>query len=239
VGLVCDDVESTRVELERKGVAFLTSGTADVAGLRTTWFHDPWGTVFILVEKRIDYRPYWGQHGIGASTGPDEFGAEATPARRIGVARVGRSAEPTPRSTRREAPSTMKPGSRGEAHTAVVEHYLERLVAHDWPAVSECLVDDVVRVGPFGDTFTGRESYVSFLSGLMPSLPGYAMRVDRVVSAGTVGDSGDGHKGATVLVELTETVEMDGAPVDTAEALVFDVDGDFQIAHIAIYIQRT
>jgi hypothetical protein len=35
---------------------------ADVAGLRTTWFHDPWGTVFILIEKRHQDRPYWGQH---------------------------------------------------------------------------------------------------------------------------------------------------------------------------------
>ena len=63
VGLVCDDVESTRKELELRGVAFLTAGIADVAGLRTTWFHDPWGTVFILVQKRHHDRPYWKQHG--------------------------------------------------------------------------------------------------------------------------------------------------------------------------------
>jgi catechol 2,3-dioxygenase-like lactoylglutathione lyase family enzyme len=63
VGLVCDDVESTRKELELRGVAFLTAGIADVAGLRTTWFHDPWDTVFILVQKRHHDRPYWKQHG--------------------------------------------------------------------------------------------------------------------------------------------------------------------------------
>jgi catechol 2,3-dioxygenase-like lactoylglutathione lyase family enzyme len=62
VGLVCDDIERTRAELEDRGVSFLTSGIADVAGLRTTWFHDPWGTVFILLEKRLPDRPYWRQH---------------------------------------------------------------------------------------------------------------------------------------------------------------------------------
>jgi catechol 2,3-dioxygenase-like lactoylglutathione lyase family enzyme len=62
VGLVCDDVASTRRELEARGVEFLTSGIAEVAGLSTTWFQDPWGTVLILVEKRFEDRPYWRQY---------------------------------------------------------------------------------------------------------------------------------------------------------------------------------
>jgi catechol 2,3-dioxygenase-like lactoylglutathione lyase family enzyme len=52
VGLVVDDVGSTRADLEARGVRFLTSGIADVAGLRTTWCADPWGNVLILMEKR-------------------------------------------------------------------------------------------------------------------------------------------------------------------------------------------
>jgi hypothetical protein len=36
---------------------------ASVAGVRTTWFRDPWGVVFIVVEKRHPDRPYWHQHG--------------------------------------------------------------------------------------------------------------------------------------------------------------------------------
>jgi catechol 2,3-dioxygenase-like lactoylglutathione lyase family enzyme len=51
VGLVCDDVVATRAALEAKGVRFLVEGVADVAGVRTTWFADPWENVFILVEK--------------------------------------------------------------------------------------------------------------------------------------------------------------------------------------------
>jgi hypothetical protein len=44
-------------------VEFVTTGIAEVAGLRTTWFRDPWGTVSIVVEKRRADRPYWRQHG--------------------------------------------------------------------------------------------------------------------------------------------------------------------------------
>ena len=63
VGLVCDDIATTRAELEARGVTFLTSGAADIAGLRTTWFQDPWGVVFILMQKSRTDRPYWRQFG--------------------------------------------------------------------------------------------------------------------------------------------------------------------------------
>jgi len=63
VGLLCDDVRATRVELEARGVHFLVAAVADVAGVRTTWFEDPWHNVFILVEKvRRPDRPYYRQY---------------------------------------------------------------------------------------------------------------------------------------------------------------------------------
>jgi hypothetical protein len=34
-----------------------------VARVRTTWFVDPWGVVFILVEKSKPGRPYFAQYG--------------------------------------------------------------------------------------------------------------------------------------------------------------------------------
>jgi hypothetical protein len=123
--------------------------------------------------------------------------------------------------------------------TLVVERYLDSLVAQDWPAVSECLSDDVIRVGPFEDRYTGRQSYMAFLTGLMPSLSGYSMRVDRVLQVNTFGDPGSDDGGMTVvLAELTETMDVDGVPFDTAEALVFDIDEDNQIARVDIYIKR-
>ncbi len=65
----------------------------------------------------------------------------------------------------------------------------------------------------------------------MPKLPGYEMRVDRVTY------SGDGR---VAVVELSETVDLDGRPHRTPEALVFDVDGDGasgRIRRIQIFIQ--
>jgi catechol 2,3-dioxygenase-like lactoylglutathione lyase family enzyme len=63
IGLICDDLGETRKTLEDKGVRFLADGIADIAGVRTTWFADPWGVVFILVEKGKPERPYFAQFG--------------------------------------------------------------------------------------------------------------------------------------------------------------------------------
>ena len=108
-----------------------------------------------------------------------------------------------------------------------MERYLDAVVSHDWDALADCLAEDVVRVGPFLDTYTPRGPYVEFLVGLMPALPGYAMRVDRVLYQGNV-----------AVAQLSETVEIDGAPLETPEALVFDLDDSGRIARIEIFIQR-
>ena len=47
-------------DLEERGVTFLTRSVADVAGLRTTWFRDPWGVVFILLESAPPTAPTGG-----------------------------------------------------------------------------------------------------------------------------------------------------------------------------------
>ena len=68
VALLCDDVAATRRDLEAKGVRFLVDGIADVAGLRTTWFADPWQNVFILVEKvRRPDRAYYRQYIVSVT----------------------------------------------------------------------------------------------------------------------------------------------------------------------------
>ncbi|WP_156687739.1 VOC family protein [Mycobacterium sp. Marseille-P9652] len=61
VALLCEDLDATRAELESKGVRFLVRGIAELVGVRTTWFADPWGVVFILVEKSRPERPYFAQ----------------------------------------------------------------------------------------------------------------------------------------------------------------------------------
>jgi len=97
------------------------------------------------------------------------------------------------------------------------------MVAHDWEAMAACVTDDIVRVGPFGDEYRGKDEYVAFISDLMPQLGGYAMKVDRVVYTQRV-----------AMAELTESV--DGT--ETPESLVFDLADDGRIARISIYIQR-
>jgi len=111
--------------------------------------------------------------------------------------------------------------------TDVVERYLECVArTHDWDTLRACLTDDVVRVGPYGDVYEGREAYVEFLAGLMPRLRGYDMHVDRIVYVGNV-----------ALAQLSETVEVDGRPTRTPEALVFDLAADGRIRRVEVYLQ--
>jgi ketosteroid isomerase-like protein len=114
----------------------------------------------------------------------------------------------------------------------VVERYLDAIIEHDWDALASCLADHgFVRVGPWGDEYPDKAEYLTFIADLMPKLPGYAMRVDRVTY------SADGR---VAVVELTETVDVDGRPHPTPEALVFDLDGDGETARISriqVFIQ--
>ena len=65
VGLVCEDIAATRAHLEARGVRFLTGRIAKISGLQTTWFEDPYGNVFILMEKNAKQLPYFRQWQAG------------------------------------------------------------------------------------------------------------------------------------------------------------------------------
>jgi ketosteroid isomerase-like protein len=112
----------------------------------------------------------------------------------------------------------------------IVEQYLACITTHDWHGLGACVTDDVVRVGPFGDTYCGRDEYVAFLAGLMPTLAGYEMRVHRTVYTAD---------GRVAMAELTETVRTDDRVVVTPESLVFDIAGNGRIERIRVYIQRS
>jgi ketosteroid isomerase-like protein len=109
----------------------------------------------------------------------------------------------------------------------IVERYLRAIASQDWDVVDKCIADDIVRVGPYGDRYTGRDEYLAFIADLMPRLEGYAMELHRVTYASD----------ALAFVELSETVELDGKPMLTPEVLVFGLDGDGRIARVDIYIQ--
>lgn len=108
----------------------------------------------------------------------------------------------------------------------VVERYLLALTDHDWDALAACLTDDVVRVGPYGDTYESKETYLTFLTDLMPTLPGYSMQISRV----TYGDG-------VAYAELSETVSVGGAPLLTPECLVARITPEGLISRIDVFTQ--
>jgi ketosteroid isomerase-like protein len=112
---------------------------------------------------------------------------------------------------------------------AVVEGYLDAVARHDWDRLRAAVTEDVVRIGPFGDTYTGRDTYVEFLSNLMPTLPGYSMDVARVTYL---------EGGRRAVAELSETVSVDGSPLVTPEALLFDLDEAGLITRVEIFTRR-
>lgn len=108
----------------------------------------------------------------------------------------------------------------------IVNRYLKAVSTHDWAAFSECLSDDVVRVGPFGDTYRSKEPYVRYISKLMPTLEDYSMRVERVTESGDI-----------TFVELTESMSFGGKQVVTPEVLVFETDRKGLISKVDIFIK--
>jgi ketosteroid isomerase-like protein len=112
---------------------------------------------------------------------------------------------------------------------SAVERYLAALPAHDWATVRACLAPAVVRIGPYNDVYRGRDQYAQFLAETVEALPGYEMDVERVV-----------HHDGSALVELSETIdEPDGSRLRTAEAIVFDLDGDGLITRVAVYLRAS
>ena len=109
----------------------------------------------------------------------------------------------------------------------IIERYLKAIASHDWAVVDAAIADDIIRVGPYGDRYAGRDEYMAFIAELMPKLSGYAMELDRVSYLS------DG----LAYAELSETTELDGTPMVTSEVLVFALDGDRRIARVEIFIQ--
>jgi ketosteroid isomerase-like protein len=109
-----------------------------------------------------------------------------------------------------------------------VERYLRSLTEHDWDGLADCLADDVVRVGPYGDTYPSKIEYLAFISDLMPKLRDYSMDVARVTYAAD---------GGAAFAELAETMTHDGRLLRTEECLVFALAPDGRIERIDVFIQ--
>jgi ketosteroid isomerase-like protein len=114
------------------------------------------------------------------------------------------------------------------SQTRVLERYFEALRSHDWASLAECLADDVHRTGPYLDVVKGKRAYVEFLSRVVPTLPNYALSVTRIRKLGEV----------SAVVELTESLDVDGVSREFPEALFFDFDEEGRILRVDIYVKR-
>jgi ketosteroid isomerase-like protein len=110
----------------------------------------------------------------------------------------------------------------------ILERYFAALRAHDWTALGACLADDVQRAGPYQDEVRGREAYVAFLSGVLPSLENHALEVSRIRRL----------EDGSAVVELAETADVDGVSTRFPEALLFDFDRDGLICRVDIYLKQ-
>jgi len=110
----------------------------------------------------------------------------------------------------------------------VLERYFDALRTHDWSALSDCLCEDVSRMGPYLDAIEGRDAYVAYLAQVVPTLQNYDLRVTRI----------DKLEGGSRLVRLREILDVDGESTDFPEALVFDFDSAGLISHVDIYLKQ-
>ena len=110
---------------------------------------------------------------------------------------------------------------------AVATRFFDRMGAFDWDAMAECVAEDITRVGPFRDVKVGRDDYRDFLAQTIEALDGYVLAVQRIWS--------DGER---AVAQLSETLNIDGRPRRTDEAIVLDIGSDGLIQRVEVYLQR-
>jgi hypothetical protein len=109
-----------------------------------------------------------------------------------------------------------------------LRRYLDALARQDWDALSGTLAEDVKRTGPYLDVVEGRKAYTEFLSRVVPTLPEWRLDVSRIRAL----DDG------AALVELSETLAVNGVPTRYPEALIFDFDEAGLIRRVDIFIKQ-
>jgi hypothetical protein len=110
-----------------------------------------------------------------------------------------------------------------------VESYLASMAAHDWEGLAATLADEgVTRDGPFCDRVVGKQPYVDFLRGIITSLDGYQLHVQRVSHVSN----------RVSFVELSETFGVDGVPTTYPECILFERNGDGLICHVSVFMKQ-
>jgi SnoaL-like domain len=113
--------------------------------------------------------------------------------------------------------------------TDAVEGYLACMAAHDWDGLAATIADEgLTRDGPFCDRVEGKQRYVDFLRGVITSLDGYRLQVQRVSHVSN----------RVSFVELSETFEVDGVPTAYPECILFERNDDGLISHVSVFVKQ-
>jgi hypothetical protein len=113
--------------------------------------------------------------------------------------------------------------------TDTVERYLSCMAAHDWDGLAATISDEgLTRDGPFCDRIEGKQRYVDFLSGLIPALRDYELKVQRVSHVSN----------QVSYVELSETFDVDGVLTEYPECILFERGNDGLISHVSVFVKR-
>ena len=116
-----------------------------------------------------------------------------------------------------------------ETRTDAVEAYLAYMAAHDWDGLAATIADEgLTRDGPFCDRVDGKQRYVDFLRGVITSLDGYRLHVQRVSHVSN----------RVSFVELSETFGVDGVPTTYPECILFERNDDGLISHVSVFVKQ-
>jgi hypothetical protein len=108
----------------------------------------------------------------------------------------------------------------------IIERFFDRLTARDWESLGNLFSSHVERIGPFGDRLVGRERYLDFLRGTVPSV--YRNDVLRITYA---------QNGRSGFARVTEHLTYPGLELHLEETYAFDIDEEGLLSRVEIFGQ--
>lgn len=111
---------------------------------------------------------------------------------------------------------------------STISKYFDAMARRDWPSIRACLSEDFGRRGPYEDhAWDDPDSYVAFLADLLPTLEGQKVEITDWLE-----------EGSRVHVNVTETIQVEGAPHTVRCAATFDLAPDGRIRRNEVFVRR-
>ncbi len=109
-----------------------------------------------------------------------------------------------------------------------IQRYFDAMHRHDWTELRACLSEGFSRVGPYQDhAWADPDSYLAFLQDLLPTIRDQHVEITETIE-----------EGASVQVNATETIEVDGAPHSVRVGATFEMEPDGRIGHIEVFVRQ-